>query len=392
MSNPLTWLSRRRHRYEPLITLQIYKERLVNNLNEFRKLAPHGNVAPVLKSNAYGHGLLEIAYILENERNKNGKNINGIPFFIVDSYFEALALRSDGIKTPLLIIGYTRPEIIMESKLRDLSFMVGDLETLNILKKVSHIVSIHLKIDTGMHRQGILPEEIDKAIIYIEASEYKYIRLDGLFSHLCDADNPDDSFTDSQIHIWNRIVNKFKNKFISIKYFHLSATDGHRFSPDIDANVSRVGLGLYGLLDGGQFRLSLNLKPVLEMKTMITNIKALKRGEFVGYGNTFQSDKDLNIATIPVGYYEGLDRRLSNIGHILVGPGQCACPIIGRVSMNISVIDISKMINVKIGTPVIVMSADSSKPNSIISMAKDCGTIPYEIAVHIPAQLKRIVI
>ncbi len=388
MFNLFTQLSRRRFPYEPLITVEISKNNLLNNLEEFKKIAPCGSVAPVLKSNAYGHGLIEIASIIE--KNIKRPSDGSIPFFIVDSYFEALSLRSKGIKTKLLIIGYTRPEVILTSHLRYVSYTITDLSQLQRLAKIKHPVAIHLKIDTGMHRQGILEEEIDQALEII--SNNSDIVLKGICSHLSDADNPDPSFTEAQINIWNRITGRIKTSFPTIEFLHLSATAGHRYTKDIDANVSRVGLGLYGLIDGDFFASKLNLKPVLSMKTIITGIKNIKCNDIVGYGNTFKADRAMRIATIPVGYYEGIDRLLSNNGMIEVGDERISCPIIGRVSMNITCIDISGKDNINIGSTAIVISNIPTRDNSIQSICSKISTIPYEIVVKIPAHLKRKII
>lgn len=382
MTNPLTWLSRRRYRYEPLIRVEISRSRLLHNLNEFRKLAPHHAVAPVLKSNAYGHGLFEVARILEHE--------TVIPFFVVDSYFEALALRSDGIRKPILIVGYTRPETMESGRLGNVAYTIGSLEALQAIENIEGPIAIHLKIDTGMRRQGILPEEIDRAIELI--AENTYIKLTGLISHLSDADNPDPSFTEAQVNVWNRVVHKFSSVFASLKYIHLSATDGHRYSGSINANVSRLGLGLYGLLDGATFNPPLDLGPVMRMSTIVTGVKDLKRDESIGYGATYKAVRDMKVATIPVGYYEGLDRRLSSVGTVGVTAEEIPCRIVGRISMNIASIDVTHVENVRIGTPVVVVSNDPHHENSLVRMAAACGTIPYELAVHVPAHLKRVIV
>ncbi len=425
--NLLTWASRRRFPYEPLIRVEISHKNLIHNLREFKKLAPkdqhgHPQIAPVLKSNAYGHGLVEVANALQHEHH--------IPFFIVDSYFEAIALRAKGIKHHLLVIGYTRPETIRDSNLNNVSFTVTNMETLRAIavQKIDHwpsneghigfrslnlrfrpkVVRIHLKIDTGMRRQGILPSEVDEAINLIkhDGASKRPIILEGITSHLCDADNIDESFSESQIHIWNKIVERFQHEFKSLKYVHLSATDGHRLTPDISANISRLGIGLYGLSQNTALNPHVNQLPALEMKTIITGIKKLSIGETVGYGNTFKAIQDMTIATIPVGYFEGIDRRLSYSnrngslnegGTVLVGIKRIPCPIIGRVSMNITSIDVSKMASegaggIKVGDEVVTISGVSTDENSIVNIAKKCGTISYEIAVHIPAHLKRVVV
>jgi alanine racemase len=378
-----------------LINIELSKRALINNLNEFRKLAPNGSVAPVLKSNAYGHGLFEIASILEKYRHvsKSARSRDGngtIPFFVIDSYFEAVSLRSYGIKTPLLIIGYNKPETIMSSRLDNVAFTISSIDTLQGLEDTDHQIAIHLKIDTGMHRQGIMPDEIPKAIEIM--AENPDIVLQGVCSHLSDADNDDPSFTEGQINIWNRLVGHLKNEFPSLKYTHLAATFGHRFTPDIDANVSRLGLGMYGMVDGSVFSEKLKLTPVLKMRTVIANTKKIKRDDSVGYSGTFTAEKEMTIATIPVGYYEGLDRRLSNCGSVQVGPDDVACKIVGNVSMNMASIDVSHVVGVKSGEKVTVFSDNMNDPNSIASLAKKCDLLPYEIAVHIPAVLRRRVV
>ncbi|MEK7501508.1 MAG: alanine racemase, partial [Patescibacteria group bacterium] len=296
------------------------------------------------------------------------------------------------------------------AKLKNISFTVTNMETLRALTKRAEIENthggmigiqlpivgarhphrIHLKIDTGMRRQGIMPDEINNAIEIIQGNQS--IILEGICSHLSDADNRDEAFTDSQIILWNKIVKQFRLKFPYLKYWHLSNTDGHRFHGEINGNVSRLGIGLYGLINDKSFTPALNLKPVLEMKTIISGIKKLRVGDTVGYGNTFTAQKNMTIATVPVGYFEGIDRRLSNRGIILVGPDKIPCPIIGRVSMNITTIDVSNVIGVNVGTAVTVISNDPNQANSIAKIAEKCNTITYEIAVKIPAQLKRAVI
>lgn len=382
-------MSKSRFPYEPLVIIEISKSRLLNNLDEFSKIAPNGQIAPVLKSNAYGHGLIEVAQILNSAR--SDLVVKNIPFFVVDSYFEAIALRAKGIKTPILIIGYSRPENIANSKLKNISFTVASIEALLSLSDYKKIKSsIHLKIDTGMHRQGILPEEVDQAIEIIKNN--KNINIEGIASHLSDADNLDTSFTQKQIILWNSIVDKFKQAFPHIKYFHISNTDGHKFSDKIKSNVSRLGIGLYGLKNGDVFEPKIKLLPVLKMKTIITSVKQINKGETVGYGNTFKAINNMRVATIPIGYFEGVNRRLSNSGIILVGDDNIPCPIIGNVSMNITSIDVSNVKDIGINTPVIVISDNNSDQNSIISIAKKCNTIPYEIVVKIPAHLKRIIV
>ena len=359
------WLKKllRAKRDSSLITINISRSALLHNMEQFKSAK---TVVPVLKSNAYGHGLVEVASILENKAE----------FFIIDSYFEVEALRNEGIKTPLLTIGYVKPENINKNKLKNVSFVISSME---ILGKIKGATKIHLKIDTGMNRQGILPDDLEKAVDLIKNN--KNIILEGICSHLADTDHNDS--IENQITKWNKIVEKIKSEFHSIKYVHLSNTFGHNYTDKIIANTSRLGIGLYGLAQ--------NLKPVLEMKTIITGVKKIKKRETVGYGRTFIAPQDMTIATIPVGYYEGIDRRLSNKGFVKVN--EIFCPIVGRISMNITTIDVSEIPEIKIGDEVIVISRNKQDKNSIENISKTIDeTKPYEIVVHIPSQLRRVIV
>ncbi len=386
-------LGRNSGNYSPLINIELSKENLIHNLNQFRTLAPNGTIAPVLKSNAYGHGLLEIARILERYgdiKNKKGGSAVHIPFFVIDSYYEACVLRKAGIKTPLLIIGFTRPEVILASRLKNTSFTITSIDQLRGIDDTVRHISIHMKIDTGMRRQGILPEEAGEALEIMENNSF--IELNGICSHFSDADNDDPSFTEGQISTWNKVVRQCKNSWPDIKYIHISNTDGHKFSPDTEANLSRLGIGLYGLSQNEELANRLDLMPVMKMESIITGVKKLSINESVGYSNTFKAIKEMKVATIPVGYYEGMDRRLSNSGVVLVGKNNIPCPVVGRVSMNITSIDVTEIPDVKMGTSVTVISNVPGDQNSISMIAKKCNTITYDIAVHIPAHLKRIVV
>jgi alanine racemase len=358
-----------------LITVEIHKNNLLHNISEFQKL--NGSIAPVLKSNAYGHGLLEVARVLETA---------SVPFFVVDSYFEAHTLRYNNIKKPILIIGYTDPKTIKTNTLKDVSFVLTSLDTLKELRNCKNQTSLHVKIDTGMRRQGVLTEEMSEVISIFKNNQY--ISFDGLCTHFSDADGADTSFTKKQIKIWNKNVEHVKDEFPLIAFIHISNTAGHVYLNSAQSNVSRLGIGLYGLGSGGKVDLLVNLKPVMSVKTIITGVKKLHKGETTGYGNTFEAKKDMTIATIPFGYFEGMDRRLSGRGCVNVQ--NLPAPIIGRVSMNITTIDVSKIKDIHIGDEVEVISLNSKDKNSIDSIARICKTISYVISVHIERGLKRV--
>ena len=362
-----------RNPHPSLITVYLSQKALIHNLEVFRKQAPGGAVAPVLKSNAYGHGLVQIAEMMSKEK---------IPFIVIDSYFEARTLRNEGVTTPLLVIGYSLPEDIFANRLKDISFTITNLDSLKeISERARKSISLHLKIDTGMHRQGILPSEKETAVQLIKKNPY--LKLEGICSHLAEAGNVDTTFTEKQIAEWNSLVTFFKKEFATLRYWHIANTDGHAHTNAL-ANITRLGIGLYGIHGSNE------LRPVMRIETIITSLRTIHAGKSVGYDRTFVAEKEMKVATIPFGYYEGSDRRLSNTGYVKIS--DIYCPIVGRVSMNITSIDVSDIPNIKIGDKVTVVSNVRADKNSFEGIAHAAGTISYEMAVRISPLLKRIVI
>jgi alanine racemase len=356
--------------------MRVHADVLRDNVHRIQQQHPDQHVAPILKSNAYGHGLVGVARILDAER---------VPFIAVDSYYEARLLRDEGIRSPLLIIGYTYDETIRASKLRRTAFTVTTIDQLAALaasRAKRH--TIHLKFDTGMHRQGLQPDECARACELLEQSPH--LTLAGVCTHLADADNEYDSVpTMRQIERWNDIARFWRTVCTHELYFHVRATKGPAYTEHIDANVMRIGMGLYG--ERAQSADYYGLTPCMEMHTTVTGVRRIDAGEGVGYNFHYVADSPRTIATIPVGYHEGLDARLSNNGYVLVH-GQPA-PIVGKVSMNIATIDVSDIAEVSRGDPVVVISAQRSDPNSVESIGARCCTGPYQIVSRVPAHIRR---
>jgi len=361
----------------PLITVSISKENLLHNLHAYQERYPQLQFAPVLKSNAYGHGLCLIARQLDGER---------IAFFMVDSLYEARTLRQGGVGSRILVLGYVRPSDMAANKFGKIDFSIVDIEQLRELATIARKpVRLHLKIDTGMHRQGILLQELDEAIALVQSNPY--LTVVGACSHFADADVADSPHVQAQITIWRSALEKVMQAFSTIEYAHIAATKGVAYSAAVQANVGRIGIGLYGFdtsPDGAT-----PLKPVLEMRSLITSLRTIPEGDFVGYNATYAASRLSTIATIPVGYFEGIDRNLSSKGALLVH--STPAPIAGRVSMNMSSLDVTEIPTVRRGDEVIVISRNPEDPNSVESMARLSGTTPYVILVHIPQHLKRVV-
>lgn len=368
--------------HEPLIQVGISKNNLLHNLNTYKAAYPALSFAPVLKSNAYGHGLSTIAHLLDREK---------VAFFMVDSFYEARALRHEGITSRILVMGYVQPEEMAANTLPHIDFSIVDIEQLRSLAACSYKKTrIHLKIDTGMHRHGILPDELDDAIEIIRSQPQ--ISIVGICSHFADADTANSVHTAHQVAIWNEAYRKLEEVFPTIEYRHLAATKGMSFGEEIGTNVGRLGIGLYGFDTSPSG--SRDVRPVLEMRSIISSLRKVPAGEFVGYNATYRSEEPMIIATVPAGYFEGVDRRLSNKGVMQVRG--IDCPIIGRVSMNMTGIDVSRVPGVSRGDTVTIISRDLSDKNSVTGISEMVSgegyvETPYVTLVHIPQHLKRIV-
>ena len=355
--------------HTPIISIELKQAALLHNVQELQKLAPELTIAPVLKSNAYGHGLTHIAEILDQEPS--------IPFFCIDSYYEAQLLRNHGVRKPLLIVGYSPTATILKNALPHISFVIGSLTQLEELWKGRSHALLHVKFDTGMHRQGIVFEERDEAHAFLTK-----LNIQGILSHLADAETPGSKITNAQIQKWNTIAEQF-----DVPYKHLSNSAGLAHTDRIHATTFRVGKALYGFNPGN---LNRELKPVLSLHSTITELRTVTAGEAVGYNGTFITTRATRIATIPVGYFEGLDKRLRNRGYVKIG--EQFAPLIGKVSMNISLVDVTDLPEVTVGTRTTLISDRAEDLNSIKTIAQTCETIPSDILVHIPAHLRRTVV
>lgn len=365
------------NRYKRIIEVRISKDTLINNYRAYRE-ENNLPIAPVFKSNAYGHGLLGVAKLFDDYKE--------IPFYVIDSYHEAMKLRSAGIKHSLLIIGFTHIENVVGNRLKNISFMVGDMEYLKRLIEAlgERKARVHIKLDTGMNRQGFRAEDIDEMLEVVTNSNR--IEIEGLMSHFADADGDSPEFTNSQIRAWTQMKDQITKSLPDIKWFHISATAGSEFLDKCDTNMMRLGLGLYGYDPNP--RSKVDIHPALRVETVVASVKKIKKGDKVGYNCTYTAPQDMTVAIIPEGYNTVIDRRLSNKGFIYIN--NHPCPIIGRVSMNITTVDASDVPGISIGDSVVLISDRPEDKNSFASIANMIGTNVY--GVRVPENLHRVYI
>ena len=368
-----------RKKFTPLNLITINKQRLIDNYQALSEINPDIKVAPVLKSNAYGHGIRLVGDILDE--------VNA-PFLCVDSLYEAFQLRSKtGVKTPILIMGYIHPKSLSVKRL-PFSFAVYDLEHVKVLNEFQEGAKIHIFVDTGMHREGVGMGDLPGFLKGLE--KLKNIEVEGLMSHLADPANPDSPLTIKQLENFEEAKKIVLGAGFLPKWFHIGGTYGLLNGLTAGCNLVRVGRAVYGIDDKDSKALDLELKPALKHNTKIVQIKNIKKGEKVGYSGTFTAPKDMKIAILPLGYNDGVDRRLSNKGAVMIG--DIECPIIGLVSMNITTIDITVVKEPFLGQEVVVFSDIEQDPNSVVNSSRRGGVLPHEMLIHIAESTKRVVV
>ncbi len=356
-------------RYQHLNTIRVRRSALEYNYQQLSQTHPEARIAAVLKSNAYGHGLKLVAPIFDRLK---------APFLVVDSLYEAYELYKIGTKTPILIIGYTN-SINFSVKKLPFEYAVSDIATARSLDRDQPGCNIHLFIDTGLCREGIVLDDLE--VFISQLKQCRKLNVTGVCSHFSDTTNSKSMAL--QINRFKEAVKVLKNNGIDPRWRHISASGGTFKVFDPMFNLIRPGLALYGINS------TRSLRPALSFTTTIVQIKKLHKGDRIGYGATFAVEKPMTVALLPAGYYEGVDRRLSNCGFVSVA--NIDCPIVGVVSMNLTVIDISAVPTVKVGDRCVIYSDDPKNKNSIESAAQITKTIPSEILVHLAESVRRIV-
>lgn len=370
--------------YQPLNKVIVSKDNLIFNYEYLSNLHKSIKIAPVLKSNAYGHGIAQVGQILDQEK---------CPFYCVDSLYEAYQLKKAKVKTPILIMGYVAPESLKVKKL-PFSYAVFDIDQAKILSKYQPGSKVHVFVDTGMNREGVKIEDLREFILQLKMLEN--IEIEALMTHLAVAEEPSNSTTKKQLVNFKKAQKICVDAGIKLKWIHMGGSGAALNFKNLPCNLLRVGKAIYGI---GPSLSYTALKPVLKMSTKVVQIKSISKGERIGYDSTYTAYKSMSIGILPVGYYDGIDRRLSNDslrassssrGVVLVSGVEC--PIIGLISMNITTVDLTNVENPYVGQEVLMFSDKLDDPNCILKAAKLCGTIPYDILVHLASSTKRIVI
>lgn len=372
--------------YQTLNQIDIHLNALLNNYHYFQKLHPRSQICPVLKSNAYGHGLIPVAKFIDSKLK--------VPYIMVDSLYEAYELFKEKIKTPIMIMGYTDPRNYSTWKKLPFTFTVYDIDSLESLNKHQPGARVHIKLDTGMCRLGIQEDNIEKFISALKKCQN--LTIEGIYSHLSQSDNPKKiTFTNNQIKLFKGMTSIFEAAGFNFKYKHISATAGASVIKDPFFNIIRLGLGFYGYSPFGAHtsigRIQRkHLKPALEFTSRLALIKQIHANNQIGYGGSYKSKQDEVIGILTAGYNEGIARDLSNRATFILQKTEC--PIVGNVSMNMTTIKIPRTIKSNIGDKVTVISKDINSPNSIYKLSSILNTIPYTILTGLHSSIRRTTI
>lgn len=364
---------------------EINLENLTSNFRSVKKFIDQQiKFMAVIKADAYGHCAVICAKKLEE---------TGIDWFGVALPEEGLELRQNGITKPILCLGgfwSGQEKILLENELTPVIFQWEKAEILDrAAKKFGLTAKAHIKIDTGMGRIGIRFDEID---LFIEkVKNLKNVRFDGIMTHFAAADSiKEEEFTNLQIERFNQTVEKFEQNGFDFSYKDLANSPASLAYPASYGNMVRLGGILYGL---GEDVLpnwidKPEIKPVLSLFSKITLLKKIKKGETLGYGRTFIAEKDSVIATIPIGYQDGYKRNLSNCARVIVN-GKFA-NVVGRISMDWTILDVTDIPNVQIGNRVILIGEENGLKITAEELAQKTDTISYEITCGIDRRVERI--
>ncbi|MBN2365489.1 MAG: alanine racemase [Calditrichaeota bacterium] len=374
--------------------VEISEKAYAHNLNFFKsRLSPDTEFSVVVKSNAYGHGFLEIASLAIKY---------GADSFCVHSLDEAICLRKSGYNQEILIMGpvlLDRLPEVLENRFR---LVLYNLEAIDKLKKLTdkngRTVKLHLKLETGTYRQGI--EEKSLPVFLKKLNQNPRLQLDGVYTHFANIeDTTNHEYAFRQLDLFTRMAKIVKNEGFADVKLHAACSAAVLLFPETHFDMVRLGISQYGLWPSRETFVSYKIKhsangidvlqPVLSWKARIGQIKPVPPSQNIGYGGTYQTTRESRLAILPIGYADGYDRGLSNQSYVLIN-GQRA-PMRGRVCMNLIMVDITDIPEVNLEDEVILLGKSGNSRISADQLANLCGTINYEFVTRIGPSIPRII-
>jgi alanine racemase len=350
------------------------------------KVGKETKMLAVVKADGYGHG----AIFISKELQRLGADLLGVAICE-----EGISLRKAGIRKPIIILNGLFKGQVKETVEYNLTPVIFDSNTAQRLsdegKRVNKRVKVHVKIDTGMGRVGILPKDIMP--FFTKLKRIPNLEVEGVSSHLSAAsgDSPQDlAFTSLQLKRFEKCLKEIEMLGFSPLLRHIANSAATIDLPPSFCNIVRPGLMLYGAYPSARFAEKIHLKPVMSLKTEIMQIKRVPAGYSISYGRTFVTQRDSVIATLPVGYADGYSRLLSNTGTVLIGGKKV--PVVGTVCMDMTMVDVTKVPNINVGDEAVLIGRQGDKEISADEVADKIGTISYEVFCGVSKRVPRIYI
>jgi alanine racemase len=353
-------------------------EAIAHNVRAIReRIGPARGLMAIVKADGYGHGAVPVA----REALASGADWLGVTF-----PEEGLALREAGIKAPTLVLGLIRPEEARTVVEAGLDQTVASADVLQALDRAAaragRKVAVHLKVDTGMGRIGVAPDEA--VPLARQIARFRGLELFGVSSHLATADSADKSFAREQIATFERVLSDLKRAGIEVPLRHLANSAAILDLPEAWYDLVRPGIAIYGLYPSPEVSRSIALRPAMTLVTRVAAVRTVPLGTSIGYGRTFTTrNAATRIATLPLGYADGLNRALSNRWEVVIHGERV--PLVGRISMDMATADVSLVPGVEPGDEVVLFGEDPT----LDQMADRVGTISYEVACSIGKRVLR---
>ena len=363
---------------------RIHLQNIKFNIEGIRKaIGSERKILIAVKANGYGHGAVAVSRMAEKI---------GVDWLGVATVPEGIQLREAGIRLPILKFSPAFPEEIEPAVLNKLTLTVCEKQNIIALEKIcaslQMSVDVHLKIDTGMGRIGVSVDEAEQLAYFIE-SECPHLYLDGIFTHLPVSDDGDPIYTHDQILRFKKIVNRINDRIgRKVSVVHSSNSGAVLGHPSAWLDLVRPGIMIYGFYPGEDTPQSIPLKPGLSFITRVSFLKKVTAGTSIGYGRTWITPEDTWIATIPAGYADGFNRLFSNMGRVLI-KGR-SYPIVGRVCMDQSMVNLGPTTDIEVGDEVILIGKSGQEEIPVDEWAKKLGTITYEVTCQINSRVERV--
>lgn len=363
----------------------IHMDALEHNLKSIKKcICPDTQIIAVIKMDAYGHGAVKFAEVMET--------VDYVWGYAVATIDEAVILRNNGIKKHILVLGYTFPEqyedLITYQVRPTIYSMDMAVEFSNVAEKSGQSIPVHIKIDTGMSRLGYQVNE-EAADEIAQIAKLPHIMIEGIFTHFSRADETDKTFTNQQLNAFLNMVKLLEDRQLQIPIHHVSNSAGIINVKEANMDMVRAGIILYGLWPSDEVNKdNIDLRPVMELKSHIVHVKPLEPGRVVSYGGTYEVKEPRMIATIPVGYGDGYARSLSNKGYVLIH-GKKA-PVCGRVCMDQFMVDVTDIPEAKVGDLVTLLGKDKDEVITMEQLGALSCRFNYEFACDLGKRIPRV--